>query len=173
MSKDQVANVDVLLILRDRDGKLLLGLRAPHVYAGSQWNVVSGKADIGEDVITAMIREAHEEAALMFTGEDLTPAAAVHYLNGDGQPRVGFAFHAVHDPERHGPVVNAEPDKCDTLAWFGRMDLPEPLEPYTAAVLAASQAEISIVVAGWPSAPDDSGRPYIAPINDTTDGIGR
>jgi 8-oxo-dGTP pyrophosphatase MutT (NUDIX family) len=148
--RDQVANVDVFLILRDREGRLLLGLRAVHLWAGGQWNVVSGKADVGEDVVTAVIREAHEEAGLVLTGSDLTPAAAVHYRNRNGQPRVGFAFHARHDPDRHGAAVNTEPHKCDALGWYDPDDLPQPLERYTATMLEVSASPVPIAVAGWP-----------------------
>jgi len=147
---DQVANVDVFLILRDRTGRLLLGLRAAHVYSGGQWNVVSGIADTGEDVVTAVIREGREEAGLALTESDLTPAAVVHYFNADRRPRVGFGFHVLHDRVRHGPVRNAEPHKCDVLGWYPPDALPQPLERYTAAVLAASVAPVPITVAGWP-----------------------
>jgi 8-oxo-dGTP diphosphatase len=147
----QIAHVDVFLVLRDRAGRLLLGLRAPHLFAGGQWNLVSGKADDDEDALSAVIREAAEEAGVTLRRSDLTPAAAVHFRNRDGAIRCGFAFHAVHDPDAHGPVVNAEPHKCDALAWYERDRLPEPLERYTAAVLAAADLPVPVAVAGWPS----------------------
>jgi len=103
--RDQLANVDVFLILVDRDGRLLLGLRGPDVYHGGQWNVVSGKADVGEDAVTAVVREAAEEAGVVLSRDDVSPAAVVHYHNLNGLPRVGFAFRARHDPARHGEAA--------------------------------------------------------------------
>ncbi|HEY1485561.1 MAG TPA: NUDIX domain-containing protein [Micromonosporaceae bacterium] len=151
--RDQVANVDVFLILVDEDGRLLLGLRGPGVYHGGQWNVVSGKADVGEDVLTAVRREAREEAGLDLAPADLRPAGVVHYFNRQGQPRCGFGFRARHDPLRHGPAINAEPHKCDAMDWFDPAELPSPLEPYTAAVLAAADATDAFTIAGgWPPA---------------------
>src|SRR5689334_14550630 len=76
--RDQLANVDVFLILRDGAARLLLGLRGPDVYHGGQWNLVSGKADTGEDVLSAVVREAAEEAGLALAEADLTPASVVH-----------------------------------------------------------------------------------------------
>jgi 8-oxo-dGTP diphosphatase len=150
---DQIANVDVFLILRDATGRLLLGLRAPHLYAGGQWNVVSGKADAGEDVASAVLREAREEAGLVLELADLHPAGVLHYFPADGKIRVGFGFGVRHDPDRHGAVINHEPDKCDALGWFRRDELPQPLEPYTAAMLYASETSFAFTVAGWPTRP--------------------
>jgi 8-oxo-dGTP pyrophosphatase MutT (NUDIX family) len=149
--RDQVANVDVFLILRDRAGRLLLGRRGPGVYHGGQWNLVSGKADDGEDAVSAVIREAAEEAGIRLAAGDLTPAAVVHYRGPDGRTRVGFAFAATHDPARHGSVVNAEPHKCDELDWFAPESLPRPLEPYNATILATSRAAVPIGLGGWPT----------------------
>lgn len=145
----QRANVDVFLILRDGRGRVLFGLRAAHLYAGGQWNLPSGKADEGEDVITAVIREAHEEVGLTLRPYDVIPLGVVHVLTSGGQPRVGFAFTAQHDPARQGEAVNGEPDKCDRLLWTDPVEAPEPLEAYNAAVLALASGGQAFVVHGW------------------------
>ncbi len=151
--KDQIANVDVFLILTDDRGRVLLGLRARHLYAGGQWNLVSGKADTGEDVTTAVRREAAEEAGISLPPSDVSPASVVYYRNADGRPRVGFGFRARHRPHVHGPTVNAEPHKCDGLAWYEPNALPQPLEPYTAAILAAADSPDRFLLASWPHPP--------------------
>jgi 8-oxo-dGTP diphosphatase len=147
---DQVANIDVFLLLRDETGRLLFGLRASQLYAGGHWNLVSGKADAGEDVLTAVLREAREEAGITLEQGDLTPAAVVHYFNAGGRPRVGFGFHVRYYPDRHGPVRNAEPHKCDDLGWYSPATAPQPLEPYTAAILATATRAVPIGAEGWP-----------------------
>ncbi|MEV0453798.1 NUDIX domain-containing protein [Catellatospora methionotrophica] len=118
----QLAVVDVMLVLRDRAGRVLFARRAAHLYAGGQYNLVSGKAEPGEDVYTAMAREAHEEVGVLLPVSDLRPLGVVHTA-GSHRPRTGFVFLAEHDPDRHGAVVNAEPDKCDDLIW-AHPDLP-------------------------------------------------
>ncbi len=152
-AKDQIANVDVFLILTDHRDRVLLGLRARHLYAGGYWNLVSGKADTGEDVTTAVVREAAEEAGISLQPGDVSPASVVYYRNADGRPRVGFGFRARHRPDVHGPTVNAEPHKCDGLAWYQPSALPQPLEPYSAAILAAADGPARFVLAGWPDPP--------------------
>ena len=136
-------------MLRDDRGRLLLGLRAPHIYSGDHWGLVEGKAEAGEDAVSAMLREAHEEIGVRLDAADLTPAAVVHYRGEVGQIRVGFGFTALHDPRRHGAVVNAEPHKCQELRWCAPDRLPAPLGRYTAAVLAAAGAPERFTVAGW------------------------
>ena len=151
----QTAFVDVFLLLRDAQGRLLFGLRADHLYAGGRWNLVSGKVDEGEDVITAVIREAREEVGLALRPEDVTPRGVVHIHPRDGRPRVGFAFLAEHSPVRHGEVANAEPDKCDRLLWANPAHPPEPLEAYNAAVLTILSGQAVVVVRGWHDDPVD------------------
>jgi 8-oxo-dGTP diphosphatase len=155
----QIANVDVFLILADDRGRLLLGLRAPQLWAGGQWNLVSGKADEGEDVLTAVCREAAEEAGLRLTPDDVEAAAVVHYRYQNDRPRVGFGFRVRYDAGRHGPVVNAEPHKCDALGWFAPDELPYPLEPYNRAVLDAAAGDRPFVAVGWQPSEAPAGSP--------------
>lgn len=61
-----------------------------------------------------------------------------------GQTRVGFGVR--HDPDRHGAVINNEPDKCDALGWFRRDELPQPLEPHTEAMLHGSETSFAFRV---------------------------
>jgi 8-oxo-dGTP diphosphatase len=149
MGSDQTASVDVFLVLADDRGRLLLALRAGHLYAGGQWNVPSGKAETGEDVFTAVRREAREEIGVRLARDDLRPAAVVHYRQDGEPPRVGFAFAARYHPDRHGPVVNAEPHKCDGIGWYQPAELPQPVQPYTRAVLAAAAGTDRFAVVGW------------------------
>lgn len=147
--RSQTANVDVFLILRRRGGEVLFGLRGSQQFAPHTWNLVSGKADEGEDVVTAMLREAREEAGIVLSHEDLTPAGVVHYLN-DEQPRVGFGFLAEYNESRHGPIVNAEPHKCDELRWASPDAPPSPLEHYNAAVLGLISGADRFTIHGRP-----------------------
>ncbi len=148
----QTAVVDVFLALQHPDtGQILFGLRAAHLYAGGQYNLISGKAEPGESAVEGLLREAREEAGVRLQACDVRPLGAVHTVGGAGQPRIGLVFTAVHDAARHGPVVNAEPDKCGELIWADPARPPQPLETYNAAALAlVTSPQLGIVTHGWP-----------------------
>lgn len=149
----QTAAVDVFLALRHPGtGHVLFGLRAAHLYAGGDYNLVSGKAEPGESAVRALIREAAEEAGITLRPADVCPLGAVHTVGSD-RPRIGLVFTATHDEHRHGPVVNSEPGKCDGLVWADPWDPPQPLEQYNAAAVAlVNTPELGIVAHGWPDA---------------------
>lgn len=55
-----------------RDGKLLLGLRAPHKKAApNTWDTIGGHVEQGETDEQAMLREVHEEAGVTPTSFSL------------------------------------------------------------------------------------------------------
>jgi 8-oxo-dGTP diphosphatase len=114
---------------------VLTALRGPVRWEPHVWNLPSGKADEGEDVITAVIRESAEETGLRLVPADLRLAGVVHLHPVDSRPRVGFAFVAEHDPARHGEPYNPEPDKCDELRWVDVDALPRPFTNYSEAAL--------------------------------------
>src|SRR4051812_29129440 len=70
--------VDVFLVLVDGD-RILLGLRRNTGFADGQWNLPSGKLEAGEDVVSAVIREAQEEVGIQVRPGDVRLAATVHY----------------------------------------------------------------------------------------------
>ncbi|HEY4123101.1 MAG TPA: NUDIX domain-containing protein [Rhizomicrobium sp.] len=49
------------------DGKLLLGLRAPHKTYGGCWDILGGHVEQGEAVKDALVRELQEEAGIVPT----------------------------------------------------------------------------------------------------------
>ncbi|HLL66955.1 MAG TPA: NUDIX domain-containing protein [Micromonosporaceae bacterium] len=146
----QMAAVDVFLILLRAQGReALFGLRGAGVYAPHTWNLPSGKIDEGEDAVSAVIREAVEETGIQLIPEDLTPVGAIHARNQEGMARVGFVFAADHDVVRHGEPVNAEPVKCDGLAWHDLTVPPQPLEPYNHAAIELYLRGNHVALHGW------------------------
>lgn len=145
----QTAAVDVFLILLDGQGRVLFGLRAPHLYAGGEYNLISGKVEPGEDVVSAVIREAREEAGVCLARDDVRALGVVHTACGQA-PRVGFVFTSAYEPHRHGPVVNAEPAKCGGLIWADPRQPPHLLESYNAAALKHLSGTVGpVILHGW------------------------
>jgi ADP-ribose pyrophosphatase YjhB (NUDIX family) len=138
----------VLLILTNRD-HLLLALRDGTGYADGQWNLPSGKLEIGEDVVSGLIREAVEEVGVRLAADEPRMVATVHHRNSAGLARVGLVFAAAHDLTRHGEPINAEPHKCAKIGWFPSDMLPSNTYPYTAACVAAWRTGATLRLSGW------------------------
>jgi 8-oxo-dGTP pyrophosphatase MutT (NUDIX family) len=102
-------------ILR-RGGEVLLGRRVNTGYADGLLHAPSGRAEDGEDVRQAVIREAREETGLHLAPGDLRVALVMQHRAPYGQPRIGWFFEAGYGAG--GEPVNREPDKCSELDWF-------------------------------------------------------
>jgi 8-oxo-dGTP pyrophosphatase MutT (NUDIX family) len=125
--------VDVHVLLFDGD-RVLLGLRRNTGYADGEWGAMpSGHLDEGESVIDAGAREAREELGIE-VGE-LDVVHVMHHRNPGCASRIGFYLVA---RSWSGTPVNAEPDKCEKIAWFPVSELPANTLP---AVVAGIQAQ--------------------------------
>jgi 8-oxo-dGTP diphosphatase len=142
--------VDVLLILTHQD-RVLLALRQGTGYADGQWNLPSGKLEPGEDALSAIIRETHEEIGVRLDPAQVAMVATVHHRNTAGQARVGLVFTAAHDPASTGEAVNTEPHKCARVDWFDPESLPHSTYPYTVASVHAWQRGVPLRLSGWPT----------------------
>jgi 8-oxo-dGTP diphosphatase len=140
--------VDVLLLLTHAD-QVLLALREGTGYADGQWNLPSGKLEFGEDAISGVIREAHEEIGVRLDPAEPRMVTTVHHRNTAGLARVGLAFAVTFDPARHGEPVNAEPHKCAKIEWFPTDMLPSNTYPYTAACVRAFHDGAPLALSGW------------------------
>ncbi|MFB6630212.1 NUDIX domain-containing protein [Streptomyces sp. NPDC056362] len=138
--------VGVHLVL-EQDGKVLLGLRHPDsAYAGGMWHVLAGHCE-NESATACLVREAHEEAGLVLSADDLTLVHTVHAADRPGErPRIQLFFRA-HTWE--GTPELREPDK--TVAWrYEDVDaLPDAVVPYTRAALEGIRAGRAYTETGW------------------------
>lgn len=121
-----VAAVHLLLI---RDGQILLLRRANTGYEDGNYSVIAGHLDGDETVYAAIQREAREEAAITIGRRDLRMVGVLQRraTTPTDDERIDF-FLAASDWS--GAIQNAEPGKCDELAWFPLADLPPNVIPY-------------------------------------------
>ncbi|MER5402860.1 phosphotransferase [Streptomyces sp. NPDC002599] len=130
--------VDVHLILRretPQGPQVLLSRRAGQVYAAGLWHLPSGHLDgPHEDVVTALIREAHEETGVVIDPADARAAVTVHHRSPGGASRTGYFFEV---RRWKGEPGIAEPDVCDAMDWFPLHSLPTQMVAYCRAGLDA------------------------------------
>jgi len=127
-----------------RDQQVLLLRRFNTGYEDGKYSLVAGHLDAGETVIQAAIREAGEEAGVRLQPEDLR---VVHVMNRKSEDeRIDFFIEV---RRWGGEIVNAEPEKCDDLAWFPLDSLPENMIPYVRAALQRSQQGLYYSEFGW------------------------
>lgn len=124
--------------------EVLLSRRAGDVYAAGCWHLVSGHLDgPWEDMVTALVREAREEAGVVVDPVDVRAAVTVHHRSPGGGARIGV-FFAVDRWEGAPEVM--EPQVCDAMGWFPFDALPEPMVAYCRAGLDAYRAGARMAV---------------------------
>lgn len=129
--------VDVHLILR-RGDEVLLARRAGTGYGDGLYNLPSGHVEPGEDVRTAVIREAREEIGLALTPGDVSAELVLQHRGPGEEARIGWFFEAAYGAG--GEPFNAEPEKCTELSWYAATALPDDMVAYCRAALDAWRA---------------------------------
>lgn len=108
-----------------RDEQVLLLRRFNTGYEDGNYSVIAGHMDGGEEVVTAMIREAREEAGIEIVPDNMEVVGVMH--RNTSPERIDFFLVArawVNEPR------NCEPERCDELAWYPLAHLPENMVPY-------------------------------------------
>ncbi|QNP71931.1 NUDIX domain-containing protein [Streptomyces roseirectus] len=136
--------IDVMVIL-EREGRILLAERQGTGYADGMLNLPSGKVE-DENVVQAAAREALEEVGVHIDPAALHPVHVMHYLNPEGHQRIGWFFTATH---WDGEPYNAEPAKCAGLSWHRPDQLPGNTVPYNALGIAHHLKGEPFSVHGW------------------------
>lgn len=134
--------VTVHLIL-ERDDKVLLLRRANTGFMDGWLSLPAGHLESGETLLTAAVRELHEEVGLRVKEEEFVLHAIMHRRTHDREYMHTF-FRATN---WEGVAENVEPEKCDLVGWFPRSPLPDRLIPYVKSALLASPG--SALVDGW------------------------
>lgn len=127
-----------------REEQVLLLRRANTGYEDGNYSVPAGHLDGGEEVKAAAIREVTEEAGVQIDPADLTVVGVMHRRAAD--ERVDFFLAA---RRWTGEIVNAEPHKCDELAWFPLDLLPGNVIPYVRRALDNVRRGVWFDSFGW------------------------
>lgn len=129
MSDRYKSCVDLHLILRDDQGRVLLGERRNTGFMDGAFHFIAGHLEDGEPASRGVLREALEEAGISIAPEDIKLVHVMHHYTNSG--RVAFFYEAIR---WSGEVTNREEDKCAGWQWFATDALPEMI-PYAAEAL--------------------------------------
>jgi 8-oxo-dGTP diphosphatase len=138
-------DVGVHLILI-ADDQILLGQRVNTGFADGQWSVPGGHLEDAESLPAGASREAYEELGISIRLADLAFAHISHHFDPDSEARIGAFFVATR---WIGEPVNAEPEKCAAIAWFGFADLPENTVDYVRTALEHYRDHTAFGLHGW------------------------
>ncbi len=122
--------VGVHLILKDKNGRVLLARRANTGFGDGEYNFPCGHVDAGENLKTALSREAKEEIGIDINENDLHFAGATHWVSN--KQSVNFFFECTN---WKGEARNAEPEKCDDVSWFVASEAPANVVKQTSLAL--------------------------------------
>jgi 8-oxo-dGTP diphosphatase len=116
------------LVLID-EGKILLLRRYNTGYQDGNYSMIAGHVDQGETFISAIIREAKEEAGIVLDKQDLKVIHVMHRksLLPETDERVDVFISA---EKWEGDIINKEHHKCDDLSWFELDNIPDNSVPY-------------------------------------------
>jgi 8-oxo-dGTP diphosphatase len=127
-----------------REQHVLLLRRFNTGYEDGNYSVIAGHLDGGEEVLAAAIREAREEAGIVLAPADLNVVGVMHRRSNDERGDFFLAAERWTDT-----ITNAEPHKCDELAWFPLDALPDNVIPYVRRALANYRRGVWFDSFGW------------------------
>ena len=128
-----------------RDNEILLLRRFNTGYEDGNYSVVAGHIDGGEDIYTAMIREAKEEAGIGITLDNLEAIQVMHRKKDD-EERIDYFFKC---EKWDGLIEITEPDKCDELRWVDISCLPSNTVDYIREAINNFNRDLRFTVYGW------------------------
>lgn len=144
MGKERFKIISAVHLFLVQKGKILLLKRMNTGYEDGNYSVVAGHIDGNEEVKTAMIREAEEEAGITIWPDQLKVVGVMHRKSTE--ERIDFFLAA---EEWTGEIKNLEPDKCEELQWFDLEQLPANVIPYVKQAIENYRNNIWFHSFGW------------------------
>jgi 8-oxo-dGTP diphosphatase len=127
-------NNEILLLKRQNTG-----------FEDGKWSLVAGRIDGEEEVVSAAIREAKEEAGVDIEPSEIDVVGVMHRKNTSSE-WIDFYLEV---KSWKGSISNTEPNKCEELRWFNRRELPENVIPYIRKAIERDHKEIWFESFGW------------------------
>jgi 8-oxo-dGTP diphosphatase len=117
------------LVLRDAQGRVLLGRRAGVAYAAGLWGLPGGHVEDDESFAAAAAREAAEEVGVRVDPAALRTLGVTRYVDADARGVDAYLLATTWDGDPR-PV-----SECDAVGWFAPDDLPAGALPWLAQAL--------------------------------------
>ncbi|WP_028552615.1 NUDIX hydrolase [Paenibacillus sp. UNC451MF] len=128
-----------------RDEEVLLLKRQNTGFADGKWSVVAGRIDGNEEVVSAAIREAREEAGVIIDPSEIKVVGVMHRKNTSSE---WIDFYLLVNSWQ-GMITNAEPHKCEELKWFSLRELPDNIIPYIRKAIERDHEQMWFESNGW------------------------
>lgn len=144
MAKERFKCISACYLLLTKDGETLLSRRFNTGYEDGNYSVVAGHIEEKESAITALVREAKEEAGILINPQDVHLVHTHHRMALDERMELFFSTNTWK-----GEIVNLEPEKCSDLSWFPLNNLPPNTIPYIKHVLEAVERGEIYSEFGW------------------------
>lgn len=135
-------------ILFFKNDELLLLKRKNTGFEDGKWSVVAGRIDGNEEVKSAAIREAKEEAGVDIDPSDLEVTGVTHRRNSSGSGSEWIDFYLTVRVW-NGEIANMEPHKCEELRWFPLSGLPDDMIEYVRVAVSENQDRLWFRSMGW------------------------
>lgn len=116
--------VAVHLIL-EKNNKYLLLRRYNTGYEDGNYSLIAGHVDGNETIISAMQREALEEAGINIDKNDLKIVEVMHRKSDDES-----IDYFLYSNKFSGTIKIMEPNKCDELSFYELDKFPKNIIPY-------------------------------------------
>jgi 8-oxo-dGTP diphosphatase len=113
----------VLHALVEKDGKLLLEKRAPHLLEGGKWSLPGGYLDVNETAEEGVLRELYEETG--WTGEVIELLRINSNANRPKEDRQNVALEFIVKPLEK---IGTGDHEVSDLAWVALEDIPDANE---------------------------------------------
>jgi 8-oxo-dGTP pyrophosphatase MutT (NUDIX family) len=139
----QLTSVNVYLLLQ-KEEQILCLLRKNTGYCDGMWGLVSGHVEAGESATEAMVREAWEEVGIEIHPSCIEVAHIMHRQSSRLNVDVFFACSSWN-----GNLHNREPEKCERLEFFPRIDLPKNTIDYVSDAIGAVKSGKFYSEKGW------------------------
>ena len=131
-------------LILEKDNKYLLLRRYNTGYEDGNYSVVAGHVDGDETIISAMKREALEEAGININEEDLKIVEVMHRKSDDES--IDYFLYA---NKFSGNVSIMEPNKCDELSFYELNKFPNNVIPYVKEAIENYRNNIQFVDYGF------------------------